>query len=355
MTTPQPNNQQYPQQAQQPQQAPQQGFQPQQAQQAPQQAPQQYQQPQQQVSVANLSPDDLKPYTTVVVKGEVRFNRISSHIEGEELATYNARRRQSNPKIRFDMGPHTTITVSNPEIVPMEGGDQDQRTVEQYVSEKLFYHSKKYNAMQASFQSRAKRLPNLWERGEDGNFVQVNPVTDDLTAGQNVFVVINTYESDNGKNGIGLNEIYVDGKAQFGNARGRDLSAFGLVTNAAPQPTIGAEAPAQAAPQQGYAQQGYAQPPQMSYENGNQQPQQQAPQQSFQPQQQAPQAPQQAPQQGFQPQQAQQQAYQPQQPQQAPQAPQQGFLQQPQQDSSQSPWPNGYTQDSYNGGITYNG
>ena len=348
MTTPQPNNQQYPQQ---PQQAPQQ-YQPQQ----PQQTPQQYQQPQQQVSVANLTPDDLKPRTTVVVKGEVRFNRISSHIKDEELATYNARRRQSNPKIRFDMGPHTTITVSHPEIVPMEGGDQDQRTVEQYVSEKLFYHSKKYNETQASFQSRTKQLPNVWERGEDGNFVQVNPVADDLTAGQNVFVVISTYESDNGKNGIGLNEVYVDGKAQLGNARGRDLSAFGLVTNAAPQPTIGAEAPAQAAPQQGYAQQGsaqqgYAQPPQMSYENGNQQ---QAPQQGF-PQQQAPQAPQQAPQQGFQPQQAQQQAYQPQQPQQAPQ---QGFPQQqqaPQQDSSQSPWPNGYTQDSYNGGITYNG
>lgn len=326
-------------------------------------APQNFQQPQGGYNNnggggQHLSTNDLKPRLTVVIKGTVGYNRISSRVEGDELKRYNERRRQANPRIKFDMAPHTMITIANPEVIPNQDANPDQQLAEQFVRES-FYYSKRNEENQVTFQSRMEQLPTVWERDSvTGQFTQVNPVSDDLTMGQEVYVVVSTFESSKGNNGVGLNEIYVEGKASLGNARSRDLSAYGLVTNSAPVPTIGA-APTNA---QTNAQSGYNAP------QGQPQQNQQYNQQQGQPQQQYNQPAQQN--YAQQPQQDQQQQYnqpgqydQQQTQQQAPQynqqqaQPQQQYNQQPQggaSDPSQvSPWPNAYG--DQNGGITYQG
>lgn len=318
-------------------------------------APQNFQQPQGGYNNNNgggqhLSTNDLKPRLTVVIKGTVGYNRISSRVEGAELERYNERRRQANPRIKFDMAPHTMITIANPEVIPNQDANPDQQLAEQFVRES-FYYSKRNEENQATFQSKMEQLPTVWERDPaTGQFTQVNPVSDDLTAGQEVYVVVSTFESSRGNNGVGLNEIYVEGKASLGNARSRDLSAYGLVTNSAPVPTIGA-APTNA---QTNAQSGYNAPqgqPQQNQQYNQQQAQPQQQQYNQQPQQNYTQQPQQDQQQYNQPGQYDQQQTQQQAPQYNQQQPQQqGGASDP---SQVSPWPNAYG--DQNGGITYQG
>lgn len=260
--------------------------------------------------------------TIVLVELTTAFNRISSHIDGEELERYNQKRRYPVQR------PYTTVTGSNPRVLQnLQDTSENQRLAERAISER-FYQSTQTNQWMAGYNNLTQNLPGVWEADGQGGYNQVNPIPADLADGQRAFVQLRIYETG-GNNGISLENIYLpDGNAQFGRGGGNaDLSAYGITLNAAPQPSQGVARPQQSAPAGNNQNADLPQPgaaPQQPQQNYNQ-PQQgynQQPQQQGYDQQQGYNQPQQQPNQGYQ------------QPQQAYN--QQQNFQQPQQQGS--PW-----------------
>jgi hypothetical protein len=236
--------------------------------------------------------------TIVLVEMTVGFNRISSHIEGDELARYNQGRKY--PRNR----PYTTVSGTNPRVIQNPQNQSDnQQLAERAVSER-FYQSNQDNQWSASYDNKTQNLPGLWEADGQGGYNQVNPIPGDLDNGQRVYVQLRFYETA-GNNGISLENIYLpDGNATYYQGGSTaNLSDYGITLNAAPQPSQGT---AQPAPQSNQGQQDYslpqpnqgqqaqgqaqAQPQQANYNQGYDQQQQYA--QPNQPQQNQPQQPQ---------------------------------------------------------------
>ena len=311
--------------------------------QQPNQQPNQQQQPQDlpmgtAPGMQKTSLNIIEDGTVVLVELTTAFNRISSHIDGDELERYNQKRRYPVQR------PYTTITGSNPRVLQnLQDTSDNQRLAERAISER-FYQSTQTNQWMAGYNNLTQNLPGLWEADGEGGYNQVNPIPADLADDQRAFVQLRIYETG-GNNGVSLENIYLpDGNAQFGRGGGNaDLSAYGITLNAAPQPSQGVERPQQSAPANSNQNADLPQPgaaPQQAQQNYNQQqPNQgyQQPQQDYNQQQpQGYNQPQQNyQQQGYQQQPQQSQGYQ--QPQQS-----QGY-QQPQQNYQQqqgSPWGN---------------
>lgn len=266
--------------------------------------------------------------TIVLVELTTAFNRISSHIDGEELERYNQKRRYPVQR------PYTTVTGSNPRVLQnLQDTSDNQRLAERAISER-FYQSTQTNQWMAGYNNLTQNLPGVWEADGQGGYNQVNPIPADLADGQRAFVQLRIYETG-GNNGVSLENIYLpDGNAQFGRGGGNaDLSAYGITLNAAPQPSQGVATPQQSAPANNSQNADLPQPgaaPQQAQQNYNQQPQQQGYQQ----------------QQGYNQPQQPQQNYQ-QQPNQGYQ--QQGYDQQAQQNYNQQQQGQGYQQPQQQG------
>ena len=272
---------------------------------------------------------------TVNVKGKISFARIASLIEGDELA----RRVQNSKSLHPTRDPHTTIAISDAEVILK---DPNNPTIgEAYVYQK-FYKSSKNDSDNYNIDRRRNKqgdLPTVMQIQEDGHTVnEIGPLSGDPDAGVEVVLQIGVFPpgQNNTNGGAGLNNVIIMQPGNFpmrapGGVSASALSSLGLtfggtVANAATAggasneavvgtdanglPTAAPAAPAQQAPaadpftagapqaqpaQQPQAggwgapqPQAQAQPAQPQAPAGWGGPQQQAPAQPAQPQQSAP-------------------------------------------------------------------
>ena len=288
-------------------------------------------------SLPKVENNRLTERETVNVKGKISFARIASLIEGAELT----RRIQNSKSLHPTREPHTTIAISDAEIILK---DPNAPTMgEAYVYQK-FYKSAKNNSDNYNIdRPRNKRgdLPTVMQIQEDGHTVnEIGPLSGDPDAGVEVVLQIGVFPpgQNNTNGGAGLNNVIIMQPGNFpmrapGGVSASALSSLGLTfggtvantatataggasneavvgTDANGLPTAAPAAPAQqapaadpftaGAPQAQPAQQpqaggwGAPQPqaqaqaaqPQAPAERGG--PQQQAPAQPAQPQQSAP-------------------------------------------------------------------
>ena len=280
---------------------------------------------------------DLAPNQEAFVKGNLSFSRLCSFISGAELDQRNQRSRYPSDN------PYTEVTIKNAEVIPTQSPDGSAVSqFERFLQEERYVAKADQDTGALSFNitSSGKYLPRVYKpvTDEAGNpvpnsyqeFALVNEgQPTDLDTGLEVILHLNTFATNNGNNGTGIQGVYVNETPRFRQAGGggQAAAALGLnVTGPALPPNTGQ--PAQDAQPNAPQVQGYGQPqgqPQGQAQPGYGQQQGQFPQQG-QPQGQFPQQNQpgygqpQAPQQGSQ---APAQAQFPQQTQPGP-APQQG-------------------------------
>ena len=276
---------------------------------------------------------DLAPNQEAFVKGNLSFSRLCSFISGAELDQRNQRSRYPSDN------PYTEVTIKNAEVIPTQSPDGSAVSqFERFLQEERYVAKADQDTGALSFNitSSGKYLPRVYKpvTDEAGNpvpnsyqeFALVNEgQPTDLDTGLEVVLHLNTFATNNGNNGTGIQGVYVNETPRFRQAGGggQAAAALGLnVTGPALPPNTGQ--PAQDAQPNAPQVQGYGQP-QGQAQPGYGQQQGQFPQQG-QPQGQFPQQNQpgygqpQAPQQGSQ---APAQAQFPQQTQPGP-APQQG-------------------------------
>ena len=290
---------------------------------------------------------DLAPNQEAFVKGNLSFSRLCSFISGAELDQRNQRSRYPSDN------PYTEVTIKNAEVIPTQSPDGSAVTqFERFLQEERYVAKADQGTGALSFNitSSGKYLPRVYKpvTDEAGNpvpnsyqeFALVNEgQPTDLDTGLEVVLHLNTFATNNGNNGTGIQGVYVNETPRFRQAGGggQAAAALGLnVTGPALPPNTGQ--PAQDAQPNAPQVQGYGQP-QGQAQPGYGQQQGQFPQQAQpgygqpqgQPQNQFPQQgqPQGQPQGQF-PQQGQPQG-QPQAPQQGSQAPAQPQAQFPQQ------------------------
>lgn len=197
-----------------------------------------------------ISAESLQPNVTVIVRGKTTFSRIASLIQGKELE-----KRVSNSKSLYPTRePHTSISVSEPQIVSL-GGDAGLTREEQHVQERFYTSKSGANQGKAMFgiDNKSPYLPTVLAPDEEnpGSHTQV-VLERDLDAGLDVTLVLKTFAPKGGyqKKGIGLQQVILNEPLRY-YSQGIDesaLSAIG-VTVAGPLTQVSAnDAPATAVP-----------------------------------------------------------------------------------------------------------
>lgn len=192
---------------------------------------------------------EIQPNQHVFIEGTISFSALSELIDGERLKERNAHRR-------FSMPPYTQVTMINPKIIPMGAHKPQLTPSELYIQSRRFTPSKKDpNTVYFSADSRVYngnydnyRLP--WVAFvPDGSKVATQyrlHKGEELERGQKAIVVLRTFASNTGRNGIVLSGVLVfaeqgatkpktrsfDGSSEITN----DLQALGYtLQNPAPQ------------------------------------------------------------------------------------------------------------------------
>ena len=223
---------------------------------------------------------DLAPNQEAFVKGNLSFSRLCSFISGAELDQRNQRSRYPSDN------PYTEVTIKNAEVIPTQSPDGSAVSqFERFLQEERYVAKADQDTGALSFNitSSGKYLPRVYKpvTDEAGNpvpnsyqeFALVNEgQPTDLDTGLEVVLHLNTFATNNGNNGTGIQGVYVNETPRFRQAGGggQAAAALGLnVTGPALPPNAGQ--PAQDAqpnaPQvtgygqpQGQAQPGYGQP-----------------------------------------------------------------------------------------------
>lgn len=178
---------------------------------------------------------ELSPGEKVLVRGNVAYSRIASHIDGEELARdMERRRRAGRPVIEK---PYVTLSLSDARIVPkdpktahgladMAGG----MTLEEAYVEQNFYRSMKSTRPGMNFTaiSRSQSLPWLGELVPPNVIHKDGPAKHELKPGTDVTAVMIIFQSRFG-NGVGLDGVIVNVPGECRDPDETDLSEYGLV------------------------------------------------------------------------------------------------------------------------------
>lgn len=197
-----------------------------------------------------ISAESLQPNVTVIVRGRTTFSRIASLIQGKELE-----KRIANSKSLYPTRePHTSISVSEPQIVSL-GGAAGLTREEQHVQEHFYTSKSGANQGKSMFgiDNKSPYLPTVLAPDEEnpGSHTQV-VLERDLDTGLDVTLVLKTFAPKSGyqKKGIGLQQVILNEPLRY-YSQGIDesaLSAIG-VTVAGPLTQVSAnDAPATAVP-----------------------------------------------------------------------------------------------------------
>lgn len=200
----------------------------------------------------------LREGQVIIVDGIIEFARISSLIEGEELAKRVEQDRKNNRPYPVDY-PHTTITIRDAAIRPFSQ-DPNQLTLEEQFVQDSFYTSTKNpsKGMMYGLENKSDQLPAIYEINVPGDpsqgYSQIVEPQGDPDKDLRVSLVLQTYKPKNHPNrGIALRAVNINEPIRYYNRGGGfdldQLSNMGIILDAAPQPTVPA-ARAQQAPNQ---------------------------------------------------------------------------------------------------------
>ena len=212
---------------------------------------------------------DLAPNQEAFVKGNLSFSRLCSFISGAELDQRNQRSRYPSDN------PYTEVTIKNAEVIPTQSPDGSAVSqFERFLQEERYVAKADQDTGALSFNitSSGKYLPRVYKpvTDEAGNpvpnsyqeFALVNEgQPTDLDTGLEVILHLNTFATNNGNNGTGIQGVYVNETPRFRQAGGggQAAAALGLnVTGPALPPNTGQ--PAQDAQPNAPQVQGYGQP-----------------------------------------------------------------------------------------------
>ena len=212
---------------------------------------------------------DLAPNQEAFVKGNLSFSRLCSFISGAELDQRNQRARYPSDN------PYTEVTIKNAEVIPTQSPDGSAVSqFERFLQEERYVAKADQDTGALSFNitSSGKYLPRVYKpvTDEAGNpvpnsyqeFALVNEgQPTDLDTGLEVVLHLNTFATNNGNNGTGIQGVYVNETPRFRQAGGggQAAAALGLnVTGPALPPNTGQ--PAQDAQPNAPQVQGYGQP-----------------------------------------------------------------------------------------------
>lgn len=178
------------------------------------------------------------------IAGTVRWSRIASHIDGEELQRDIARRQANGSSVIYDK-PYTTITIDEAHVLY---GDPNQPSqFEQYLDSRCYRSNSTRNpakGMLFTNVSRSPYLPPVAVKNPDGSFRQIE-VTNELANNQPVILVMRVYPTRR-QPGLSLDGILVDAtevkfRSRNNSNLARDLQTRGLVLHPMEQPLSASE------------------------------------------------------------------------------------------------------------------
>lgn len=188
--------------------------------------------------------DQLTENTEIELTGTLQYSVLTRLIEGEELAKVNARR--ANNGLSAINRPHTTLTLSNPQIVPADPNGLSYN--ESFIQER-FFTSKKHpeRGQQYSIESKGTDLPIIALRNQDGTYTQ-DTSGQELAQGLQVSVTLRVYKPKQyNQRGIALSMIRVEEPVRYYGAGGgnldlNNLAARGIVFTEPPRAIPGSQA-----------------------------------------------------------------------------------------------------------------
>lgn len=196
-----------------------------------------------------VSAESLQPNVTVIVRGKTSFSRIASLIQGDELA-----KRVANTKSLYPTRePHTSISISDPQIVPLN--QQGLSREEQHVQERFYVSKSGANQGKTMYgiDNKSPYLPTVLAPDESnpGSHAQV-VLERDLDAGLDVTLVLKTFAPKGGyqKKGIGLQQVILNEPLRY-YSQGVDenaLAAIGVTVSGPLTQVNATDAPASATP-----------------------------------------------------------------------------------------------------------
>lgn len=151
----------------------------------------------------------LIPGQMAYVHGTVGYSHIASLIEGEELKTYNANRKQYNPKAIENVKPFTRIVLNNVEMRYLDKNNPS--ILERYIEERFFVsQNHPENGLECASESKSPSLPTVAVRLANGEYQQVE-LKGELAKGQGVTLLIRCFGTKfAGRVGVGLNGVLID-------------------------------------------------------------------------------------------------------------------------------------------------
>lgn len=168
-----------------------------------------------------ISDTQLTAGTQLLIRGNVTYSRITSHIDGEELEKDKIRRsnRGWNPIEK----PYTTITITNPRVIPKDtvnGLNLD----EQYLAGKIYASKTNPSVMNYTINSKSPYLPSVAvaRPGDPSHADQINP-QGELDRGLDVTLVIRVFASRN-HNGLSLDSVIVNEPIRYYSANNGYIS-----------------------------------------------------------------------------------------------------------------------------------
>lgn len=188
--------------------------------------------------------NQLNEGSLILIRGNLGFARLTRIIDGEELARTDQRRVQNG--MRAIGKPHTTVTISNAQVLPKQAelrtpeeaafaaSDPDGLTREErYVAERRYVpKARPESGQNYSIQSKGSILPVIVIPTEDGKLVQ-DTSGKELAQGLDVTLVLRVYKAKGQDNrGLDLAQVIVNEPVRYytpNNAVTDDLAARGLV------------------------------------------------------------------------------------------------------------------------------
>lgn len=182
----------------------------------------------------SVSASDLTEGTTVLIRGELAYSRLTRPIEGTELVASDQRKVQNG--ISPVGKPHTTVTITKAEV---QYADPSNPTLEErFVAERCYTSKKNPDAgANYSIDSKGSNLPIIAipAASGDGTFDQ-DMSGQELARGLDITLVIRVYKPKNySQRGLALAQVIVHETPRYYTAGGvgtSELAARGIVFNA---------------------------------------------------------------------------------------------------------------------------
>ena len=173
-----------------------------------------------------ISNNQLRPESTIWVKGNLTYSRVTKQISGDELKKDIDRKKQ-NGRIPIEK-PYTTASICNAQVLYQN--PQAPTIEEKYIEERLFTSAKHpgYNFQGVNKGNRLPYIGNL-----SGNqFIQIAP-EGELDNGLDVTLIIRVFKG-NPQNGVTLDGIILNEPVRYYSSNGLGLAERGITMVPAP-------------------------------------------------------------------------------------------------------------------------